>query len=91
MRLFDRESGRLGRESLAAVTNIGTRPTFEPGRVLVETHLLDFEGDLYGRRMELAFHARIRAERRFSGPQELARQIAADADQARHALRSEAG
>jgi riboflavin kinase/FMN adenylyltransferase len=73
---------RLAPTSHAAVTNIGTRPTFEPGRVLVETHLLDFAGDLYGRRLELSFHARIRAERRFSGPQELARQIADDAARA---------
>jgi riboflavin kinase/FMN adenylyltransferase len=80
---------RLGEESFACVSNVGTRPTFEPGRVLVETHLLDFAGDLYGRRMELAFHARIREERRFAGPQELARQIASDAEQARDTLRAE--
>ena len=74
-------------EWLPAVTNIGTRPTFAPGRVLVETHLLDFAGDLYGRRLELAFIERIRAERRFSGPQELAAQIALDAERARELLR----
>jgi riboflavin kinase/FMN adenylyltransferase len=90
VRLFDAASpGRLGEESFACVTNVGTRPTFAPGRVLVETHLLDFDGDLYGRRLELAFHARIREERRFSGPQELARQIASDAEQARHSLLAE--
>ena len=87
VRLFDAAApARPGGESLPAVTNVGTRPTFAPGRIGVETHLLDFEGDLYGRRMALAFHARIRDERRFSGPQELARQIAADAEQARRAL-----
>lgn len=71
-----------------AVTNIGTRPTFEPGRVLTEAHLLDFEGDLYGQRLELRFYERIRGERRFSGPDELARQIARDADRAREILRA---
>ena len=71
-----------------AVTNVGTRPTFEPGRVLTEAHLLDFDGDLYGRRLELRFHARIRGERRFSGPDELAEQIARDAQQARELLRA---
>jgi riboflavin kinase/FMN adenylyltransferase len=91
VRLFDQAgSGSLANESLAAVTNIGTRPTFQAGRVSVETHLLDWSGDLYGRRIELAFHGRIREEKRFSGPQELATQIARDADQARAILRAEA-
>ena len=90
VRLFEPEApARLGERSFACVTNVGTRPTFEPGRILVETHLLDFEGDLYGRRMELAFHSRIREERRFSGPQELAQQIGRDAEQARQTLRDE--
>ena len=88
VRLFPEDAGaRPGATSLPAVTNIGTRPTFAPGRVLVETHLLDFAGDLYGRRLELEFHARIRAERHFSGPQELAAQIALDAERARELLR----
>jgi riboflavin kinase/FMN adenylyltransferase len=75
-----------GPESLAGVTNVGTRPTFEPGRVLVETHLLDFAGDLYGRRLELSFCARIREERRFDGPDALRRQIASDVERAREVL-----
>ena len=87
VRLFpERDGARPAGASLPAVTNVGTRPTFAPGRVLVETHLLDFAGDLYGRRLELEFAARIRAERRFSGPQELAAQIAADAERAREIL-----
>ncbi len=75
-----------GAEAHPSVTNIGVRPTFEPGRVLVETHLLDFAGDLYGRRIAVDFHAHIRAERRFGGPDELARQIALDAAHARRVL-----
>jgi riboflavin kinase/FMN adenylyltransferase len=81
VRLFRGE--RPGPETLTAVTNVGTRPTFEPGRVLVETHLLDYEGDLYGQRLALGFEARIRAERRFSGAQELREQIARDVIRAR--------
>ncbi len=84
VRLFDRD--RPGASTHPAVTNIGVRPTFEPGRVLVESHLLDFVGDLYGRRIAIDFHAHIRAERRFGGPVELARQIALDAAQARRVL-----
>jgi riboflavin kinase/FMN adenylyltransferase len=76
---------------LPAVTNVGTRPTFEPGRVLAETHLLDFEGDLYGARLELAFHARIRAEQRFPGPDALRQQIAKDVALAREIHKSLSG
>ncbi len=79
-------SERPGPEEHAAVTNIGTRPTFKLGRVLTEAHLLDYSGDLYGKRLELRFHARIRDERRFSGPEELAEQIARDAARARELL-----
>jgi len=89
VRLFDPGGATLEPRWFESVTNVGTRPTFALGRVLVEAHLLDFTGDLYGRRLELAFHQRIRAERRFSGPDELARQIAADAARARVLLAAE--
>jgi riboflavin kinase/FMN adenylyltransferase len=70
-------------QRLPAVTNVGTRPTFEPGRVLAETHLIDFEGDLYGARIALTFHARVRDERRFDGPEALRQQIGRDVARAR--------
>jgi riboflavin kinase/FMN adenylyltransferase len=54
--------------------------------VLTEAHLLDFEGDLYGQRIELRFLRRIRDERRFSGPDELKEQIAKDASRVREIL-----
>jgi riboflavin kinase/FMN adenylyltransferase len=82
VRLLDRDDPVLW----PAVTNVGSRPTFELGRVLTEAHLLDYEGDLYGARIELAFHQRIRDERRFSGPDELKQQIARDADRARELM-----
>ncbi len=69
-----------------SVTNVGTRPTFEPGRVLVETHLIDMEGDFYGRHVEVSFHARIRKERKFPGPDALVEQIARDVVSARQLL-----
>jgi riboflavin kinase/FMN adenylyltransferase len=62
----------------ASVTNVGIRPTFGAGTLTVETHLLDFDGDLYGESIEVRFLARLRDERKFSGPQELADQIARD-------------
>ena len=48
-----------------AATGIGTRPTFGGGSVTIEAHVLDFEGDLYGRRVRLALRLRIRSERAF--------------------------
>jgi riboflavin kinase/FMN adenylyltransferase len=73
------------------VANIGFRPTVapEPPRLpQVEVHLLDFDGDLYGKRIELAFVARLRGEQRFSGVDELARQIGRDVEAARELLGS---
>ncbi len=61
-----------------SVSNVGIRPTFDGTQLTVETHLLEFDGDLYGERAELRFLARLRDERRFSGPDELADQIARD-------------
>jgi riboflavin kinase / FMN adenylyltransferase len=80
------------RRSFEGVTNIGFRPTIaaEPPRFpQVEVHLLDFEGDLYGQRIELEFVARLRGEKRFSGLDTLAAQIAQDVRDARERLASE--
>jgi len=75
--------------TLAAVTNVGTRPTFrDGGEVLAEAHLLDFEGDLYGRRVELSFLACLRPERRFASVDSLRAQIRADVEAARLRLES---
>jgi riboflavin kinase/FMN adenylyltransferase len=84
VRLF--EASAPGGSALPAVTNVGTRPTFGPGRVLVEAHLLDWSGELYGRRIEIAFERRLRDERRFPDLDALRAQIAADARAARAAL-----
>ncbi len=61
-----------------SVTNVGVRPTFGGDALVVETHLIDFDDDLYGERIEIRFLARLRDERRFAGPAELADQIARD-------------
>jgi riboflavin kinase/FMN adenylyltransferase len=72
---------------IPAVMNVGTRPTFEgSGRAQAEAHLIGFEGDAYGRRIELSFVARLRDERRFSGADELRAQIASDVAAARDRL-----
>lgn len=61
-----------------SVTNVGVRPTFGGRDVIVETHLLDFEDDLYTERIEVRFLARIRDEMRFRNAIELGDQIARD-------------
>jgi riboflavin kinase/FMN adenylyltransferase len=71
---------------LPAVVNVGRRPTFGGGDTVVEAHLLDFGGDLYGRRLRIEFEARLREERAFTGPAELAAQIERDIRHARGLL-----
>lgn len=66
-----------------AVTNIGSRPTFEGASYAVETHLLDDSGDLYGRAMEVRFLARLRPELKFDSPQALVAQVRKDVQRAR--------
>jgi riboflavin kinase/FMN adenylyltransferase len=67
-----------------AAVNVGVRPTFETGRgLLVEAYLIDFDGDLYGRTLRIAFISRLRGERRFPGVEELIAQMHRDVEEAR--------
>ncbi len=68
-------------------TNIGRRPTFDFGHVSIETYVLDFEGDIYGERMELDIVHRLRGEIAFASVDDLKAQIARDVVAAREALR----
>jgi len=70
---------------LRGVANIGVRPTFGAGRS-VEVYLLDFDGDLYDRRVRLGLVARIRPEMRFAGVDALKAQIGEDVERARGLL-----
>ena len=74
---------RVGEDVYAACTNVGVAPTFERGENRIEAHVLDFEGDLYGRIVEVLFIERIRGERRFGGVEELKEQIGRDVEEAR--------
>jgi riboflavin kinase / FMN adenylyltransferase len=67
----------------AAVTNVGTRPTFDGEGVTVEVHLLDADLELYDRQLEVSFLHRLRGEQRFDGIDELRAQIGRDAEAAR--------
>jgi riboflavin kinase / FMN adenylyltransferase len=75
-------------EKKASVTNIGVRPTFTPDLAVpsVETHILDFKGDLYDQPLRLEFVARLRPEQKFPSVEALVKQIHADIDQARTLL-----
>jgi riboflavin kinase/FMN adenylyltransferase len=75
-----------GEEWRPAVVNLGERPTFGGGPVALEAHLLDFDGDLYGARVRLAFHERLRGEQRFDGPERLVARILQDVAEARALL-----
>jgi len=67
-----------------SVTNVGVRPTFETaGERVVEAHLLDYDGDLYGMHVRLAFVQRLRAEQAFPDAAALRRQIENDCADAR--------
>ncbi|MDP2711662.1 MAG: bifunctional riboflavin kinase/FAD synthetase [Solirubrobacteraceae bacterium] len=69
---------------LPAAVSIGVRPTFVTGRgELIEAYLLDFSGDLYGSRLQLAFLKRLRGEKRFASVDALVAQMALDVDAAR--------
>lgn len=73
------------------VANIGMKPTIADTHTpLLEVHIFDFSGDLYGRRMETRLHGFIRDERKFDGLPALLAQIDADAQTARRVL-SESG
>ena len=71
-----------------AVTNIGYNPTFEEGRVRsIETFILDFEGDLYDKKVRLHFLERIRDEMKFGNAEELTARIAKDVERGRACFR----
>jgi riboflavin kinase/FMN adenylyltransferase len=82
------DDGAPGRgERWPVVSNVGYRPTFQDGQgLLAEAHLIDFEGDVYGRRVELAFSHRLREERTFADVDALREQIARDVELARKRL-----
>ncbi len=79
----------LENEPLHGVANIGVRPTVDGRRCLLEVHLLDFEGDLYGRHLQVEFLKKLREERRFESLAALQAQIARDVAAAREFFRQE--
>lgn len=82
-----RVSGIETDRALPGVANIGTRPTVSgKPRYLLEVHLFDFAGDIYGRHVEVEFVQHLRGERRFDSFELLRQQIVLDSQQARQLL-----
>jgi riboflavin kinase/FMN adenylyltransferase len=76
----------LGEERYPAVANVGVRPSFDNGQRTVETHILDFEEDIYGCDLVVQFVARLRSELRFEKVPDLVAQIEQDSRTARSLL-----
>jgi riboflavin kinase/FMN adenylyltransferase len=71
----------------AAAVNVGIRPTFETGRgLLIEAYLIDFDGDLYGQNLRIAFVSRLRGEKRFPSVEDLISQMHRDVAEASEIL-----
>lgn len=77
------------RRGVAGVANLGTRPMVDGAQMLLEAHLFDFDGDLYGRELEVQFVARLRDELRFESMAAMVAQMHRDAAQARALLGAE--
>ena len=72
--------------TLKGAANVGIRPTFDPPKELLEPHFFDFDGDLYGQMIEVAFHAFLRGEAKFDSLDALKAQMARDCEEARARL-----
>ncbi len=79
-------SGRTDTQIIDGVANIGRRPTFDKEDVLLEVHLFDFQGDLYGQHIRVSLVEFLRPEMKFDGLDSLKAQIAKDGEAARAVL-----
>jgi riboflavin kinase/FMN adenylyltransferase len=79
-----------GRPAAAAVASLGSRPTVGGGETLLEVHVFEFDGDLYGRRLSVDFVAKLRDEEKFPSLDALVAQMHSDATRAREILAARA-
>ena len=82
---------RIDGRRYAGVTNIGVRPTFSLDKIAVETHILDFHGDIGGVNLQIYYLQHLRPEKKFDTKEELARQIFSDMDEARRLFLEKCG
>ena len=78
----------IGDAPMPSVSSFGTRPTVDGVEPLLEAHLFDFDGDLYGRHIRVEFVAKLREEEKFDSLDALTAQMRQDADNARTLLES---
>jgi riboflavin kinase/FMN adenylyltransferase len=69
-----------------AVASLGTRPTFNGTKPLLEVHIFDFDEEVYGEYIHVDFIARLRSEEKYAAVEELVAQMHRDADNARSIL-----
>lgn len=74
----------INRKTWPSVTNIGQRPTFGHKQLIIESYILDFDGDLYGKSITVQFLHKIREEKKFTSSQSLSAQIRKDIETASH-------
>jgi len=75
-------------QQFSSATNIGIRPTFGEGEKTVETHLLNYKGDLYGKDMRLEFVQKLRDEQHFPSTEKLKAQIEKDVREVEEILKA---
>ena len=75
---------------LDAVASVGDRPTFNGTKPILEVHLFDFDGDLYGKYIHVDFIARLRGQQKYDRVEDLVAQMHRDADNARSILKANA-
>ncbi len=73
-----------------AVASVGTRPTFDGTKPLLEVHIFDFDEDIYGQTIHVDFIARLRSEIKYDKVEELVAQMHRDADNAKSILAADA-
>jgi riboflavin kinase/FMN adenylyltransferase len=73
---------------LPSVTNIGVRPTFDGAKRLVETYIMGYDDDLYGKKLKIDLVARLRDEMKFNSAEELKEQMGRDVEKARAELKT---
>lgn len=75
-------------ERKESITNVGYRPTFGSEGLLIESHVFDYNGDAYGKRVRVEFAQRVRDEQKFDGPDALVEQIKKDVLKVKEILKS---
>ena len=90
MGVFAARVAGIGDSPLDAVISVGTRPTFHGTKTIIESHIFDFDGDLYGKRIHVDFIAKLRDELMFDDADALVEQMNVDAVNARQKLADDA-